>query len=57
MDTELQEVPAVLGMQIHHIEDHSIPRPVLLSLPSGLDFLCHLSSHSGQKKSNNNQHQ
>lgn len=49
MDTELQEVPAVLGIQIHHIEDRSIHCPVLLSLLSSLDFLFHLSSHSGQK--------
>lgn len=47
---DLQEVLAVLGVQIHHIGDHSIRCPVLLSLLSHLDYLFHLSSHSGQNK-------
>lgn len=51
---DLQEVPAVLVVQNHHIWDHSIRCPVLLSLLSRLDYLFHLSSHSGPKKPNVN---
>lgn len=49
VSADLQEVLAVLAIQIHRTGGHSILHPVLLSLLSGLDSLFHLSSHSGHK--------
>lgn len=43
----LQEVHALLEFPRRRTEGHNSPHQALLSLPSGLDFLFPLSTHSG----------